>query len=128
MAGRPEIKIDWKKVGNLLKAQCIGTGIASMLGVSPDTLYRKCQEDHKTNFEDYSRQKKSEGVELLRAKQFQTAMEGDKTLLIWLGKQYLDQKDKAQSDITTNGKDISAGLTISKEDIRKISEALENEC
>ena len=56
-------------------------------------------------FEDYSRQKKSEGRELLRAKQFENAMNGDKTMQIWLGKQYLGQKDK--NDITTDDKPIT---------------------
>lgn len=92
--GRPEIKIDWAKVDQYLRAQCNGTGIAGIIGVSPDTLYRKCIEDNKTNFSDYSAQKKSEGKELLRAKQHLTAMEGNVTMQIWLGKQYLDQKDK----------------------------------
>jgi hypothetical protein len=94
--GRPEIKIDWAKVDQYLKAQCNGTGIAGIIGVSPDTLYRKCIEDNKTNFEAYSRQKKSEGQEQLRAKQFLTAQEGNVTMQIWLGKQYLDQRDRQE--------------------------------
>ena len=29
-------------------------------------------------------------------------MEGDKTMLVWLGKQYLAQREKTESDITIN--------------------------
>lgn len=97
---RPKTKIDWNKVDKLLQAQCVGTGIAEILGVHPDTLYRACQEDNKIGFAEYSANKKGEGLELLRAKQFQTAMAGDKTMQIWLGKQYLNQKDKTD---TTSG-------------------------
>lgn len=96
--GRPKANIDWHKVDNLLKAQCDGVGIAGILGVSPDTLYRACQDEHNIGFADYSAQRKSEGKELLRAKQFDSAMSGDKTMLVWLGKQYLGQRDKTENE------------------------------
>jgi hypothetical protein len=94
--GRPEIKIDWAKVDSYLKAQCNGTGIAGIIGVHPNTLYLKCEEDNKISFSEYSAQKKIEGQELLRAKQHLTAMEGNVTMQIWLGKQYLEQRDKSE--------------------------------
>jgi hypothetical protein len=91
---RPKTIIDWNKVDKYLQAQCDGVGIAGLLGIHPNTLYKACDETYKISFSVYSEQKKSEGKELLRAKQFQTAMEGEKTLQIWLGKQYLGQRDK----------------------------------
>lgn len=98
---RPKANIDWKKVDSYLKAQCDGAAIAGILGIAPLTLYRACEREHKVNFNAYAQQKKAEGKELLRAKQFQTAMDGDKTLLIWLGKQYLGQKDKQEVEQST---------------------------
>jgi hypothetical protein len=100
---RPKANIDWQKVDNYLKAQCDGVGIAGILGISPDTLYRACMEENKIGFADYSAIKKGEGKELLRARQFQVAMEGDKTMLVWLGKQYLLQQDKSEIDHKNNG-------------------------
>ena len=100
---RPKANIDWQKVDNYLKAQCDGVGIAGILGISPDTLYRACMEENKIGFADYSAIKKGEGNELLRARQFQVAMEGDKTMLVWLGKQYLLQQDKSEIDHKNNG-------------------------
>ncbi len=99
-AGRPEVLIDWGKVTNYIKAQCDAVGIAGILGICPDTLYNRCKSDNNMDYSAFSAQKKSEGKELLRAKQFQTAMEGDKTMLVWLGKQYLSQRDKAEIDHT----------------------------
>jgi len=99
---RPKADIDWNKVDKYLQAQCNGTGIAGLLGIAPITLYRACEEKYKVNFEAYSAQKKGEGKELLRAKQFQIAMEGDKTMLVWLGKQYLDQSDHSAIDHNVN--------------------------
>jgi len=104
-AGRPEIKVDWKIVDKYLQAQCASTGIASLLGISRATLYRACKRDNKINFETYCEQKKGEGKELLRAKQFQTAMTGNVPMCIWLGKQYLGQSDKTELS-GKDGKDL----------------------
>jgi hypothetical protein len=92
--------INWKKVDNYLRAQCSGVGIASLLGIHENTLYERCKEEKGMAFVEYSTQKKGEGKELLRAKQFATAMEGEKAMLIWLGKQYLDQRDKKDLDVS----------------------------
>ena len=100
MAGRPKAIIDWEMVIEHIKAQCSATGIASMLGISVDTLYNRCKADNNIDYSAFSDQKKSEGKELLRKKQFEVAMSGDKTMLVWLGKQYLEQKDKTESDIS----------------------------
>jgi hypothetical protein len=91
--GIKPLTIDWKKVDSYLQAQCDGKSIAGILGMHPNTFYRHCEEEKGMSFGDYSTQKKAEGKEILRAKQFQVAMAGDKTMLVWLGKQYLDQKD-----------------------------------
>lgn len=93
---RPKTTIDWGKVNKLLKAQCDGVGIAGILGIHPNTFYRLVEEEFKISFSEYSAQKKGEGRELLKEKQFQVAMDGDKTMLVWLGKQYLGQSDKSE--------------------------------
>lgn len=97
---RPKTIIDWTKVDKYLQAQCDGVGIAGLMGVDVETFYRRCKEDNKIGFSEYSAIKKGEGKELLRAKQFGVAMDGDKTMLVWLGKQYLEQSD--QSEIKHN--------------------------
>ena len=95
-AGRPKSIIDWELVDNLLRAQCTGTEIAGQLGISTDTLYNHCETEKKTNFSAYSQEKKESGKAMLRSMQYQTAMEGDRTLLVWLGKNHLDQTDKKE--------------------------------
>jgi len=90
---RPKTIIDWEVVDKYLQAQCDGVGIAGILGISPDTLYRACEEQHKQGFAFYSQQKRAEGKELLRGKMFNTAMNGSNTMQIWLSKQYLDMSD-----------------------------------
>jgi hypothetical protein len=95
---RPKANIDWDKVGKYLQKQCSAVGIAGLFGISTDTLYLRCKQDLNIDFTAFSEQKKSEGKELLRAKQFDAAMAGDKVMLVWLGKQYLEQREK--SDIS----------------------------
>lgn len=112
---RPKANIDWSKVNKYLQAQCESVGIAGLLGISVDTLYNRCKTDNNMDYSVFVAQKKSEGKELLRAKQYQIAMEGDKTMLIWLGKQYLEQKDRP--DITSAGDKIAPiNIIIDKQD------------
>lgn len=92
---------DWEKIDNLLVAGCTGTEIAGYLGIHPETLYKWAEQDKKMGFSDYLAQKRSKGDSLLKAHQYAKAMgmtdKGDNTLLIWLGKCRLKQKE--HSDI-----------------------------
>lgn len=101
---RPKTEIDWARVDELLVAQCDGAGIASILGIHPNTLYRLCEEEFSMSFSAYSQQKRGEGRELLRAKQYELALSGDKTMLVWLGKQYLNQREKVDNDVSLTEK------------------------
>ena len=120
---RPKTEIDWTKVDFYLRAHCDGVGIAGILGIHPDTLYLACQAEFKMGFSEYSQQKKSEGKEILRGKQFQLAVEGDKTMLVWLGKQYLGQKDKR--DVTSNDNTLAPQVVVeTKEQQDELNEYL----
>lgn len=91
--GRPEAPINWAKVDEMLQAQCSGEGIAGTLGIHPDTLYRRCLKEQGLTFTEYAAAKKATGKDLLRMKQFELAMEGDRAMLIFLGKVVLGQRE-----------------------------------
>lgn len=76
------------------------TAIATILGCSTDTLHRR--------FAAVIKRGREQGNHSLRLKQYQKAMEGNPTMLIWLGKQYLGQSDKVESksDLTSGGAPI----------------------
>lgn len=95
--GRPKAEIDWNQVGKLLEAGGSAVGIAAMIGITEDTLYNRCKSDLNQDFSAFRQQKLAKGDELLRSKQFQVAMSGDKTMLIWLGKNRLGQTDKIEN-------------------------------
>lgn len=94
---RPKAQIDWSKVGKLCQAGCSGVGIASQLGIDEATLRKRCEQDNKVSFSEFRQLNLQSGNDLLKAKQFELAMKGDKTMLVWLGKQRLGQTDKAET-------------------------------
>jgi len=75
---------------------CTGEEQASILGVSYDTLNRACQRKHEMSFAEYFRQKASHGRMSLRRRQYSAAMDGNTTMLVWLGKNWLGQSDQPE--------------------------------
>jgi hypothetical protein len=92
--GCPTKVIDWDMVDKLLIAGCNGMQVAARIGVSHDTLYVRCVNERGKIFSAYRQEKISIGDGMLHATQFSLAMEKDRSMLIWLGKQRLNQKDK----------------------------------
>ena len=94
--GRPLIAINWKQVDQMCAIHCTGEEQAAILEISYDTLNRACKRDKKMIFADYFRQKSAGGKMSLRRRQYSEAMEGNTTMLVWLGKNWLDQTDKQE--------------------------------
>ena len=102
--------IDWKVVDELLACGCHGVEIAATLGIHPETLYNHTiKEKGVTSFSLYSQEKRAIGDKQLKKKQHEVALEGNPTMLIWLGKQRLDQKEKDDSKAI---EDIKANLDL----------------
>ena len=100
--GRPKIVVDWKKVDSLLAIFCTGEEIAGVMDISYDTIEKRCKEDKKMAFTDYSALKRGTGKASLRRKQWLMA-DHNPAMAIFLGKNYLDQSDKFNHEHT--GKD-----------------------
>lgn len=98
--GRPKIEIDWKQFDQLCKIQCTLTEIAAFFDCSEDTIERRVSETYGVTFAEHSRQKRGKGKISLRRRQMQAALDGNTTMLIWLGKQYLGQADKQEIEHT----------------------------
>ena len=94
--GRPRIEINWDLIESLCQIQCTLREIAGVLGVSEDSIQRALKHEKKTTFAAYFDEKAASGRASLRRKQYEVAMAGNVTMLIWLGKQLLDQRDKAE--------------------------------
>lgn len=86
--GRPRFLIDYRLAACLGGIHCTVEEIAAVLGCSKRTLERDAEfcRIHKKGLD--------EGRIALRRLQWEAAKQGNVTILIWLGKQYLGQRDR----------------------------------
>lgn len=112
--GRRPTPIDWVQFDKLCHIQCTAREIAAWFDTSVDTIERRCKSEHKMTFAEYYAQKKEKGLISLRRLQYQAAEKGSNAMLIWLGKQYLGQKDKSETEITGEGINIKIDIDDSK--------------
>ena len=87
--GRPKKELDTDLIEKLASIFCTNEEIASVVGCHADTLA--------DNFSDHIKKGKEKGKMSLRRRQYEKAMSGHTTMLIWLGKQYLGQKDRIET-------------------------------
>lgn len=95
-AGRPPIDLtddQLRQLDVLAKIYCTVEEIAAVLGVSADTLSAPRHPEYAERIEKGRR----EGKSSLRRAQFTSALKGNPALLIWLGKNLLDQKDRTET-------------------------------
>jgi hypothetical protein len=95
---RPRIPIEWDQVDKMCEIHCTGEEIASFLDCSYDTLNRACHREFEMSFADYFKQKASGGKMSLRRRQYTAAMDGNTSMLIWLGKNWLGQSDQPETE------------------------------
>lgn len=88
--GRPKLKLDYSLIEKLALVHCTQEEIASVLDISVRTLQRDKE------FCRIYKRGLDEGRRSLRRFQFASAANGNVTMQIWLGKQYLGQKDKIE--------------------------------
>lgn len=96
---RPHVKINWDEFDKLCAICCTQVEIASWFDCSVDTIERAVKREKATSFAEYYAQKASKGRISLRRQQWQMALRGDKTMLIWLGKQHLQQSEKVDQNL-----------------------------
>lgn len=92
-AGRPKKEIDYATVEKLANIQCTQEEIASFIGISTRTLQRDEQ------FMELFNKGRESGKMSLRRIQWKHA-EKSASMAIWLGKQYLGQKDIIEASTT----------------------------
>lgn len=82
---RPRKKIDAAQVEQLAAIDCSYEEMGAVLGCSPDTLQRR--------FAAVIERGRANGRASLKRRQFKAAMDGDRTMLVWLGKIRLGQRE-----------------------------------
>lgn len=92
---RPRKEIDKTEFEKLCYLQCTQVEICEWFNVTDKTLSNWCKRTYHAGFSEVYRQKRAGGKISLRRAQFRLA-EKSAPMAIWLGKQYLGQKDEVQ--------------------------------
>ena len=119
MAGRPRKKIDQKQFEQLCALQCTLEEMCGFFECCTDTLETWCKRTYKKNFSEVFKEKRGLGKISLRRAQFRLA-EKNAPMAIWLGKQYLGQRDDPEKDKLESGDGIEQTVII--DDIGSVSE------
>lgn len=90
--GRPKLTIDSKQFEAMCGIQCTKEEICNVLNASDSTLSRWCKAEYGLTFEEIYKKKADVGKMSLRRLQFKLAQKNS-SMAIFLGKQYLGQKD-----------------------------------
>lgn len=96
--GRPKLVLNETGkavIINLSSIMCTDEEIAACLGVTVETLQNK---DNNDAFLECKEKGAGNGRKSLRRIQFEIAKKGNATMAIWLGKQWLGQKEKIDDE------------------------------
>ncbi len=126
--GRPRIEMTeemYGKITGISTMQCPDEEVAAFLGMSYSTFKRRKAEDPR--LVEAIESGRDHGRQALRAAQWSKAIDGNVTMMIWLGKQYLGQSDK--TDLTSGDRPFDFTIAIngeneqhSHEDAEELSE------
>lgn len=90
--GRPPKEIDYAAIERAASIGCSKEEIAAVLGIGRTTLYAHMENE--PEIQEAIDRGLAKGKATLRRFQWNGAQEGNATMLIWLGKQMLGQRDK----------------------------------
>ena len=102
--GRPRAKIDRNEFEYLCRIMCTEEEIAGFFNIHIDTLCNWCKRTYGETFSEVYKKISSQGKCSLRRFQFKMA-EKNATMAIWLGKQWLGQKDTIDATATIQADD-----------------------
>jgi hypothetical protein len=103
--GRPKKELDYKLIEELASIFCTQEEIATILGVNRSTLFRDEQ------FSNIYSKGHSVAKQSLRRKQFKLA-DTNAYMAVFLGKQYLGQKDNVDNENENVPKTVDFNFTI----------------
>lgn len=113
--GRPRFELsdeDFQKLVNMIRIQCTRDEICGIFGVTDKTLAAAInRRGNEGGFSALYKRHQDEGKASLRRSQWKAATEKlNPTMLVWLGKQMLGQRD--QMDMTHDGEAPSLNINM----------------
>lgn len=111
--GRPRQELDVDTLAKLCQVMCTKADCAYILDMSIDTIRRRLIEMGYGGFEDFRDQNMAMGRASLRKAQYQTAIiDRNPAMQIWLGKQWLGQKDKPEEAEETEALPMTINIEV----------------
>jgi len=92
--GPQKMKIDYAKVKEMAQDQCTDAEIGRCIGYTVQGFIKRKKDD--PELVEALEDGRAIGATSLRRLQWQLAQEGNATMLVWLGKNYLGQTDKLE--------------------------------
>lgn len=108
-AGAKKKEIDWDEFEKLCGIQSTLMEMCAWFDCDDMTLERAVMRQYGMPWSEVYKRKKGKGKISLRRRQFQAALDGDTAMLIFLGKQYLEQADK--KEVSGSWKNPYANMT-----------------
>lgn len=102
VGGRPRIELseeDIAKITGMVQIMCTQDEICAIFEISEDTLDRRLKELGYRGFADFYKKHAGKGKQSLRRLQWKSAEEGSVPMQIWLGKNWLGQTDKVETEV-----------------------------
>ena len=99
--GRPPVEFDWSKLDAILQFGARLIDCHGIMDVADVTIEDKIKKKYGMSFGQYRDLRMSTMRQKLLQKQFDIAMQGNVTMLIWLGKQHLGQSDKLETELVS---------------------------
>ena len=117
--GRPKRVLsgeDWERLIGMISIQCTIDEICSIYGMDDETLNRIIEERGEGSFSTLYKKHSGEGKTSLRRQQYKSAQDGNVTMQIWLGKQWLGQRDQTAVDLTSAGEKFNVNVMFDKDE------------
>lgn len=96
---RPKKNISQSQFETLCGIGCTKTEICAVFECDEKTLTAWCKRTYKLGFSEVYKMKRDKGNASLRRLQFKEAEKGNVTMLIWLGKQWINQTEKPSAEV-----------------------------
>lgn len=98
--GPPVKDIDFADFEKCCQMQCTQEEIAGWFEIDEETLVKRVTEHYNKPYSEVYKKYSAGGKCSLRRRQFRRAQNGDRVMMIWLGKQYLGQSEKVEQKVT----------------------------
>lgn len=99
-AGRPVKEIDWGRFDALCSVACTLEEVASYFKLDENTIEARIREKFDCTFSVVQKRLSANVRQSLRRAQIKSALEGNVTSQIWMGKQLLGQRDRFDTEVS----------------------------